>query len=177
VIALTDTHEAEDATQQVFLSVLQALPAYERRAQPFRAWLFTIVRHAALERIRRQGRLDLLEPAELDRRRDVPHEEQGFATLEWISDRELLMFVERLPLAQRQVLMLRYVLDLSNSEIAAVLDRTTNEVRVLQHRAMRFLQDRLVALGRTPRTGRQVRMARCHPKAAVLRTRRFALIA
>jgi RNA polymerase sigma-70 factor (ECF subfamily) len=177
-IALHDPHEAEDAAQQTFLSVMGALPSYERREQPFRAWLFTIARNAAIQRIRHRGRLALVEPAQLDRVRDAPAEDDTHVSaLDWISDRELLMFVERLPLAQRQVLVLRYMVGLDNRDIAAVLGRSANEVRVLQHRATTFLRDRLTALGRAPRAARRQPVGRCHPKSAVLRTRRFSLLA
>jgi RNA polymerase sigma factor (sigma-70 family) len=176
-VALDDPHEAEDTAQQVFINVLRALPRYELRSQPFRAWLFTIVRNLAVTGIRRRYRVELADPTEIDRHRDRPvAEESDLSALDWISDRELLMFVERLGLLQRQVLVLRYMMGLSNSEIARILDRSTNEVAVIHHRATSFLRDRLAALGRAPTHGRRSRMARCRPKARVLRSRRFALL-
>jgi RNA polymerase sigma-70 factor (ECF subfamily) len=176
-LALDDEHAAEDATQQVFLKVMEALPRYERRTQPFRAWLFTIVRNHAIRYLEKRGRVDVVDPVELTDRREDPSEPEppeALGTLGWITDREILMLIERLPVAQRQVLMLRYMMDLTTTDIGAVLGRTTEDVRALQSRALRFLQQRLTALGRTPH-GRQptIGMTRRRAGGPVLRARRF----
>jgi len=176
-LLLKDAHEAEDATQHVFIQILNALPSFEHRpGQPFRAWMFVVVRHHALREIQKLSRVDVLAPAEIDRRRELS---AGATTdvdaLQWLSDGDLMLFVERLPASQRQVLVLRYLVDLTPSQIAAVLDRSVQDVHVLQHRALSFLRERLTALGRSPRHGSRARMHRRISKAPVLRARRFAL--
>jgi RNA polymerase sigma-70 factor (ECF subfamily) len=147
-VLLNDAHEAEDGTQQVFTKVFEALPRYERREQPLRAWLFTVVRNHAVSEIRKRKRVELEDRDEIERlaARGIPEESEP-PVLGWISDRDVLLFVERLPLAQRQVLTLRYLLDMSNSEVGEILDRSPAEVRVLHHRAVSFLRDRLDAMG------------------------------
>jgi RNA polymerase sigma-70 factor, ECF subfamily len=151
-LALRTADEAEDATQHVFLSVLEALPKYERRTQPFRAWLFRIARNHAVDRLRERGRLDVEDPGKLELLAEPGDGGVGGAcrdlgTLEWLSDDDMLVFIERLPLAQRQVLVLRYMLDLSTAEIAEVLDRSQASIRQLQSRALRRLESQLGALG------------------------------
>jgi RNA polymerase sigma-70 factor (ECF subfamily) len=96
-------------------------------------------------------------------------------TLGWITDRDLLLFVERLPEAQRQVLVLRYMLDLTTAEIAQVLGRTSADVRSLHHRGLTFLRARLAALGRAPEAGRGIKMRAWPRPAPVIRRRRFVL--
>ena len=177
-VVYQDAHEAEDATQQVFMKVLEALPRYERRKQPFRAWLFIIVRNYAIGDLKKLRRFQPLGPQEMSSHREHEGcEDDGTEVLDWITDRELLMFVERLPEAQRQVLMLRFLLDLSHTEVATVLGRNPDDVRGLQHRAVVFLRERLVALGRAPERGdKSSRMRRVRDHALVLRSRRFALV-
>jgi RNA polymerase sigma-70 factor (ECF subfamily) len=173
-VALRGADDAEDVAQQVFLKALEGLPRYERRAAPFRAWLFVIVRRHALDHLRRGRRLDVVDPEELDRRhRDDA--EPDTSALQWLSDRELLVFVERLPLMQQQVLILRFMLDLRSEEIAQVLDLSAENVRVLQHRALGFLRERLGALGADRRLGRRARSRSLFRQAPVLRARRYAL--
>jgi RNA polymerase sigma-70 factor (ECF subfamily) len=169
-VALRDPHEAEDVTQTVFINVFEALPRYERRRQPFRAWLFRIVRNRGIDSLRQRQRLEPADPVELNRRRDADMADEKATTraLEWLSDAEMLVLIERLPQGQRQVVVLRYMLDLSTVEIAQVLDRSPAAVRQLQHRALRFLEERLEALGRTPedKRGRLPMRRSGRPRAA-----------
>jgi RNA polymerase sigma factor (sigma-70 family) len=95
--------------------------------------------------------------------------------LEWIKDKDLHVFIERLPLPQRQVLAMRFVFDMRTKEIAEILGRTPNDVSKLQYRALEFLNERLTAIGREPPNTRRL-SARHRPKQAeVLRERRFSL--
>ena len=175
-VALGQSQEAEDAAQQVFMQVLEALPRYEQRGKPLRAWLFTIVRNAALGHLQKHGRMDAVDPEEIDRHREENGTQDDLSpALQWISDRDLLLFVERLPLAQRQVLFLRFMLDLPAAEIGQVLGRNEDDVRALQSRGLRFLQKRLAAVGRKPAGRGRARIRGPLRQARVLRARRWAL--
>jgi RNA polymerase sigma-70 factor (ECF subfamily) len=177
-IAVRNQHEAEDLTQQVFVNVLEALPRYERRAQPFRAWLFTIVRHTALRHLRRRQREQPAEPAAMARRNEsVAEHTADEGILNWITDRDLLLFVERLPASQRQVLVMRYLLDLTGGQIAEILGTSPAAVRQLQRRAMQVLRRRLVEAGRAPsRRPRGTPFARGIRQSRVIRGRRWSLM-
>ncbi len=143
-VTMKDADQAEDLTQQVFLKAYQALPRYEHRGQPFRAWLFTIARNLAVSTLRRSGRCEPVEPGVIELRADRAFSATAIGG--WLSDHDLMMFVERLPLAQRQVLVLRYVVDMPLNEIAEVLGRSDVDVRALHSRALRFLRTRMGAL-------------------------------
>jgi RNA polymerase sigma-70 factor, ECF subfamily len=174
-VALRDPHEAEDVAQQVFANVIQALPRYEVRADaPFRAWLFRITRNAVLRALSRAGRLRPEEPTELDRRLESPTPDAPMG-LAWLSDDDLAILVERLPLGQRQVILLRYVFDFTTHEIASALDRTPVAIRMLEHRAMRALESRLGTLRGTRRCDRSSMALRRRPHT-VLSRRLMALL-
>ncbi len=143
---LGDHHAAEDATEQTFLRALAALPRFEERgglrprhdaspdASTFRVWLFQIARHvianerrhdrrhptAALESAAVVAGPDDLEAATLDR---------AAASAAWSA-------VAHLPDDRRRAVILRFVDEMSTSEIAAVLGRSEGAVRVLIHRAL-----------------------------------------
>lgn len=176
-VVLRNAHEAEEATQQVFTAVLESLPRYERRAQPFRAWLFTIARRAGLDRLEKSQRLDIVDPAQIAQQIEAEDQTpEDLTALDWLTDRELVLLMDRLPLAQRQVLTLRYMLDLPYGDVATILDRSLDDVRMLHHRARRFLEKRLVALGRGPAVMRRDRARGLGRQATVMRARRWALV-
>jgi RNA polymerase sigma-70 factor (ECF subfamily) len=174
-VALHDPHEAEDVAQQVFANIIQALPRYEvREDAPFRGWLFRVARNAVLRAASRNGRLRPEEPAALDRRLEIPIDVPALG-LDWLSDTDLAMLVERLPLSQRQVILLRYAFELTTDEIAGALERSPVAVRMLEHRAMRALEARLAALrGRSVRCDRSPMVARAR-ELLVIANRRLAL--
>lgn len=177
-IAVGAHHEAEDITQQVFVRALSALERYELRPNvAFRGWLFSIARNAIIDALKERHGLYPESPDQLDVLRETaaPQGDEVTTTLGWLTDREVAMFVERLPLAQRQVLVLRFMLDLSGEEIAEVLGRSPNSVRKLQQRALESLQTRLTAVGRTPpRRGGVPMLVRIRP-LPVMGQRRAAI--
>ncbi len=139
-----DSGAAEAATHAAFVEVLDGLADYERGRQPFRAWLFAAVRRAALRELRgsEDGAVEDPLPAgsELER---AAHEDEELHALHWVTDRDLLVLVEHLAPSQRQVLLLRYMLDLPSSQVAEVVGRSPQEVRELQDRALSLLREQL----------------------------------
>jgi RNA polymerase sigma-70 factor (ECF subfamily) len=173
-VALRDEHEAEDATQDVFLKAVQALPRYELRASvPFRAWLFRIARNELITRVRKTKWVQCEDPERITRRCDAATPAASDA-LERMSNGDLMVLLERLPLPQRQVIALRYMLDLSTEEMGTVLNRSPEAVRQLEYRARRSLEGRLQAIHRRGERRREAMVMRVRPMT-VLRARRFAL--
>lgn len=137
---LRDSAEAEDIAQETFLLALRALPRYEDRGLPFRAWLLRIAHNAALGRLGAR-RAEPLDPEALARALD-----RGRARdVDALSDGELVALTAELPLAQRQVLLLRLVLGFSSAETGEILGRTPEGVRQVQRRALETLRQRLTS--------------------------------
>jgi RNA polymerase sigma-70 factor (ECF subfamily) len=145
LVVLADRSEAEDATQEVFLRVLKALPGYEPRGRPLSAWIFTIARHHFLDRRMRMDREQATDPANLiepigdDRGRPLGWSAAGDNGL-------LLDLVSRLPSRQRQILGLRYVMDCTFMEIAQVTGLQPDAVRQQHQRALSALRARAAIL-------------------------------
>jgi RNA polymerase sigma-70 factor (ECF subfamily) len=176
-IALKDATEAEDVAQDVFIRVLQAIPRYERRETPFRAWLFRIVRNCAITRVRSRARYTLQPPIELARESDRNLAIGSEDALLGMADWELISLIERLPLGQRQVIALRYILDLPSRDIAEIVGRSPAAVRQLHHRALERLRSFLEPPkeedpGRQLGSVRRQPMRRIPRPSPVLRARR-----
>jgi RNA polymerase sigma-70 factor, ECF subfamily len=138
--AVRSGQDAEDAAQEVFMRALQALPQYEVREISFRAWLFRIARNVVMDSLRRGNRILVEAPEELAERQEA-HASAGGAEpdLSWLSEREVAAQVEMLPRAQREVIVLRYLLELPYDEIAGLIDETPRATRHLHSRAIRLL--------------------------------------
>ncbi len=149
-IALKNVHDSEDATQQIFVKVLEALPRYEQRGEPFRAWLFRLVRNHALDLQRRSWRSETADPTSIAKEQDEALA-RAFARAADDADYDLQPLTAALPDAQQRVLVLRYVYDLSPGEVAEVLEINVDAVRHTQMRALKTLA-RGLGVKRTPRS-------------------------
>ena len=132
--------EAEDVVQDVFVRVLEhrvSLPA----VREMRVWLVRIAWNLALDRRRRRRPEQFDEGfAESLVGRDLPADE---VLNEAQRLRAVLRELERLPKAERDVLLLSVVEELGTAEMAEVLGRSESAVRALLFRARTRLRERL----------------------------------
>jgi RNA polymerase sigma-70 factor (ECF subfamily) len=130
---LHDRARAEDVCQEVFLSLLSAARPPET-GRPLRPLLLRMVRNRAVSELRRER------PGSLDDEETGPVADAAAPDpLDEACRREEAAAVEAalaaLPAAWRAALYLRDGLDLSYAEIAEVLERDVDVVRVTLHRA------------------------------------------
>jgi RNA polymerase sigma-70 factor (ECF subfamily) len=133
-----DPSEAEDAAQDAFVKAYAALDRF-RSGAPWRPWILRIVANEARNRRRAAGRRAHLatRAAHAEAVLEVPAPEGGF------SDGPLAAALARLEPAHREVVVLRYLLDLPEAECAAVLDCRKGTVKSRLSRAMARLREDL----------------------------------
>jgi RNA polymerase sigma-70 factor, ECF subfamily len=141
---LGDHHDAEDVTERIFLAALRALPDFRDQGSTFRAWLFRIA-HNTIANAHRSRARRRTEPLPDDFQRAAPDADPARQVALADELREIRRVVAQMPDDRRQVILLRFVDDLSTGEIAEVLDRSPGAVRVLLHRSLRDLAARLDA--------------------------------
>jgi RNA polymerase sigma-70 factor (ECF subfamily) len=134
---------ARDVTQGVFVKLFSAIAGF-RGESSFRTWLFRLVANACRDAHRRNRRLVPIEESVTETVKD-PGCPEAHAL-----ERELSLHVRAavlsLPPRVRLAILMRYVEELSYSEIAAVLRCSPGTVASQLHRGHRVLAERLRAL-------------------------------
>ena len=136
--------DAEDIVSGVFLDALQKIGGFTWRGAGFGAWLFSIARNDVMDHFRRQGRSR--EAAITEQHMELAGTErvEKIAEAAW-DERRLRDAVWQLPEEQQQVILMKLVVNFSNSQIAAVLSKSEGAVKALQHRALQNLRKIMAA--------------------------------
>lgn len=131
-------HAADDVAQEVCIAVMTALPRYREMGRPFASFVFGIAAHKVADAMRSAAR-SAIPTADLPDGPDLRPgpEETAVACLEAERARALLA---RLPVNQRELLVLRLLSGLSAEETGHALGMSAGAVRVAQHRALARLR-------------------------------------
>jgi len=136
---LGDSADAEDATQQTFVQAFESLP-HARPEAPLRPWLFQVARNKCIDMLRRRRSVPLssLERDEDDRPeidppdvRPLPDELYERTELQQL----LQDAISALPERSREVVLMRYVGELTFAEIGEALRIPENTAKTLFQRA------------------------------------------
>ena len=137
--------EIEDVVQDVFLAVLKALPSF-RGQSSISTWITRIAINACRAHSRKRSlRLRLFNRA--SRGREPPLER---ATAEGMLEREraarVRTAIRKLPVKYREVVVLKYLEELTVPEIAEVLDLNAGAIEVRLNRARKRMKKELAEL-------------------------------
>lgn len=146
---VSNPHQAEDLTGEVFTRMVAHLPAYRTTAAPFLAWLYRMSRNLVIDHHRKAATHSQLPIEQVE---ILPSSEPGPAQTV-----ENQMFIEQVQAAlyqlkpfKREIIILRFIVGLPIKEVAAILGKTTGSIKINQHRALRELRKIL-----EPQTGVQ----------------------
>lgn len=139
---LGDHHDAEDVTERTFLSALKGIHTFRDEGASFRAWLFRIAHNNAANALRARRRRST-EPLDDSPEPAAAASDPAGLVAQADELRRVRRALATLPEERRQVILLRFVDGLSSREIGAVLGRSQGAARVLLHRALRDLAQRL----------------------------------
>lgn len=141
LVKVNNKAEAEDLTHDVFLSAWQNLKSYKFQGFPFSSWLYQIARNKVIDHYRTKKPNTSLENLDEDVLKIVGVVENR---LDVALDLERVkQAIAQLTPEQQDVVMLKFVEDLSNEEIADALGKTEGAIRLLQHRAIGNLKELL----------------------------------
>lgn len=141
--SLGNRHDAEDITQQVFVSAWQSRASLRPSESALPAWLIGITRRRVADELTRRTR----ERRKTDAAQDVLTN-QPASTLDHVVDGVLVRYaVQQLPEPRRTVLTLAFGNDKTHEEIAAILDLPLGTVKSHVRRGLLHLRRELEEAG------------------------------
>ena len=147
---LADEQLAQDAVQEVFLTVWRDAHKFDPARGAFSSWLLSMTHHKAVDAVRREENLrkrrttaEVLEDRELD---GPQVHDEVWSTLRSQRVREAM---QTLPEPQREALVLAYFGGYTQREIAGLTDTPLGTVKTRMLAGMRRLKDGLAGLNDT----------------------------
>lgn len=131
-----NNHVAEDLTSEVFIKALKSFADFDQD-KSFQAWIYAIARNHLINYYSKCGREVDLEQSNAT----APDEIYKFEIKYQIG--EILKKIDALKGYHKDVLLMRFVDELDNSEIAELLDKDEGAVRTQISRALNELRKRI----------------------------------
>jgi RNA polymerase sigma-70 factor (ECF subfamily) len=134
---------AYDLTSQVFLKAYENLKSYRFKGYSFSAWLYKIAHNSAMDHFRalkrtasEAGAIDITEAS-------AKAVEQSFE--DTVINRVIIEnALKGLTEKQRQVMILKYIEQMDNFQVAEILGKTIGAVKALERRALSNLKNTLM---------------------------------
>ncbi|UCD10186.1 MAG: RNA polymerase sigma factor [Dehalococcoidales bacterium] len=140
----SNINDAQDLTQEVFVKAWQGLPKYKRTKIPFAGWLFTISHNRIIDYYRTKKDFIYLNNEIIIE--DHAKNPQKLVDEEF-TQQEVRRAILQLPEEQQQVIMMSLIEGFKYSEIAATLDKSEGNIRVIIHRALKKMREILNGTG------------------------------
>jgi RNA polymerase sigma-70 factor (ECF subfamily) len=131
-----DASLAEDLVGDLWVRVVERLASFRLPPsgvdQAFAAWLYRIAHNLVIDNFRRKSSGNVpLDPSVSDR--EPTPDERAISNDE---SRTLHEAIAQLTPDQREVVLMRFIEERSNAEVASLTGRTEGAVKVMQHRAL-----------------------------------------
>ena len=141
---LGDRVAAEDATALAFERLYRSRSRLDHRRGTPRAWLFAIARNVALDELRQRRRRSSYDLGE-----DLADDRGSHDVLEDVERRATVRdALASLPLRERELVLLKFHGQLSNSELARALGISESNAGTRLHRALTRLREHCAETGR-----------------------------
>jgi RNA polymerase sigma-70 factor (ECF subfamily) len=138
--------DAEDLTSKVFFKALKSIGSYKHMGLPFSAWLYRIAHNlvANYHRDRLRAREISIENLVLPDTGKHPAPEQKMQQNQ--ENEFLLRLINDLSPQKKELVLLKFVQNLTNQEISYIFGKTEGAIKSLYHRTLLELRDRVKEL-------------------------------
>jgi RNA polymerase sigma-70 factor, ECF subfamily len=133
----SNVEDARDLTQEVFTKAWQGLPRYRRTGTPFLGWLFTISHNRVIDYYRTKKDYAYLDPEII---LEDPESNPAKLVEAEFTQQEVRRAILQLPADQQQVIVMSFIEGFEYSEIAATLNKTEGNIRVIIHRGLKKMR-------------------------------------
>ncbi|AZJ20263.1 sigma-70 family RNA polymerase sigma factor [Bacillus wiedmannii] len=133
-----DKTDVDDVVQEIYIQLYESLRKYDSK-KPFRPWLIGLaIKQIHSYRRKRWMRLRIIKKAEEQRK----PEQIDFSNdvVSKISNKKLIELIHKLPYKLKQVIILRYLHDYSQEEVAQILHIPIGTVKSRIHAALKKLR-------------------------------------
>ncbi len=137
-------HDAEDLTARTFHRALDHIDHYVQRGAPFSAWLYRIAHNLVANWHRDHSRRKVVSLEDVNLSPPLREGPQHLAEQKE-EENELMAAFRRLPADRQQLLILKFVEEMSNTQIGIVMGRSEGAIKSLYHRTLLSLREMLEA--------------------------------
>lgn len=137
----------DDIVENIFIKCWVNLEKYEKRDVSFGAWLFRIAHNSVIDHRRAHRQILPIDPRIED---DSDHAAPKKKTEQALLAEKVRDAVSQLREPYRQVVTLKFLIGLSNKEVAEIMGEREGNVRVIQFRALKELKEYLGDKGFQP---------------------------
>lgn len=141
LLKVSHREEAEDLTHQTFLKAWENISNYIDQGFPFSSWLYQISRNTVIDHYRSSAKAKSNE--NIDDLAEIISDENE--SIDSSLDKKMALktvtkAIKELKDIEQDVIIMRFVDELSHDEVAKALDKTEGAVKLIQHRAIKNLK-------------------------------------
>ncbi|HEY4496819.1 MAG TPA: sigma-70 family RNA polymerase sigma factor [Candidatus Paceibacterota bacterium] len=144
LLKVSHREEAEDLTHLAFLKAWERIGEYQDQGFPFGSWLYKIARNTIIDHYRssngRKTEITLDYSLEI-----IPSEDDHLdkSVDNAIEIQTVMDAIKKLKPIEQDVVIMRFIDEMSNEEVADAVGKTIGAVKLIQHRALRKIKQEL----------------------------------
>ncbi len=135
----SDIHLAEDILQDVFLKAWNNIKTYKIKGGSIKAWLYRIARNTVIDYYRVKKQTISLDDVSFEL---ASSETKATELVDLkIELKKIKKAINFLPDIQKEVIILKFIEELSNKEVSKILNKSEGAIRIIQFRALKKLKE------------------------------------
>lgn len=131
---LKDEAKAEDATQEIFVKILLNLSKFSGKSK-FSTWIYSITYNFCIDAIRKKKKDKSILVEDLANEHDSADDDIEDRFLLEMHVKRLKIILEKIPIGDKSILLMKYQDDMSIREISGILNKSESAVKMKIKRA------------------------------------------